>query len=716
MVAATSEAFFDEHRIYGVLKRAGLAVPRHQWLVEAGPVTGFADDEAVVVKGQADGLWHKTEAGAVRFVRGAEVEAVVAEMRPRLKGWRGALVCERVDIARSTMPSEGFVSLAYRQGLWVAVVGLGGLAVEALGAFVPPLMWPLALMSEAQALSELEGHLLGKVWLGAVRGTKPLTTREELARFVAGVWRLWQVAREERLGLIEVNPLVVDGAGRVVALDGVGSGLSVAAAGWIGGERGRRVMPLIAPRRVGLLGIPSGEGPGRVIARNMSISKVEITFVKAGVGETLLGRPCVAELGALRETPLDLLVVAVPARAAVEVIDELIAMGGGAEVVGLVAGGIGDGADREGLGERLAAVLANARAAGRWAPMVVGPNWLGEVVPELALDTTFIPSELWQPRLRPGSLALISQSGAFVLSRLSSRPGLEVAFALTLGNQLDLDAADVLADLPSTVEAVGVYLESLSGDALGRACRAIARLRRRGVRVVVYRAGRSEAGHVAAASHTGAIAGDDRLEVEALSRAGAAIAPTMRAFESALSWLSRYSKVAAGGPTVVSNAGFETVCAADLIELATLDDEARARLAEVLAKHRLDGLVTPRLPLDLTPMAALDAWLEVVEVLGREAKTLVLGLVPFTPKLDRQRVPELVAMLRASPCPVALVIDAGPDGDSLRGPLIASGCLVFSTMEEALSGLVLIARVEAHDGPRVTPQEASPARAEETRA
>lgn len=681
---AGASTFFDEHRIYGVLTRAGLAVPRHEWLIEAGPATGFADDEAVVVKGQADGLWHKTEAGAVRFVRGAEVEAVVAEMRPRLAGWRGALVCERVDIAPSNLPSEGFVSLAYRQGLQVAVLGLGGLAVEALGAFVPPLVWPLELMTEAQALTELEGHLLGRVWLGRVRGTTPLTDREALEQLVAGLWRLGELARREGLGLVEVNPLVVDTAGRILALDGVGAGQ---AHGSASAARRRRVGPLIEPRRVALVGVPSGEGPGRVIAENLIVSKIETIFVKAGAGETLFGRPCVPDLGALSENPVDLLVVAVPAKAALELVEALVAMGGGAEVVGLVAGGIGDGADREGLGERLAAVLESARAAGRWAPTVVGPNWLGELVPALGLDTTFIPRDRWDPRLRPGSLALVSQSGAFVLSRLSSRPRLGLGFALTLGNQLDFDAADVLEDLPENIENVGLYLEGLSGDALGRACRAIARLRRRGVRVLVYRAGRSEAGHVAAASHTGAIAGDDRLEAEALVRAGASIAPTMQAFEAALSWLARYPRVAVAHPTVISNAGFETVCAADLVALATLDDAARSELAAVLKRHRLDGLVAPRLPLDLTPMADVSAWLEVVQTLARDTNTLVLGLVPFTPRLERARVPELVATLSALPCPVAVVIDAGPDGDWLREPLVAGGVLVFTTMEEALAGL-----------------------------
>lgn len=683
-------SFFDEHRIYELLIQAGLKVPLHDWVTTARSSALFALDTEVVVKGQADELWHKSEAGAVRFVRGHEVASTLASMQAALPRWRGALVCERVDIARSALPSEGFVSLAYRQGVWVAVVGLGGLAVEALGELNAPLIWPLSLMTQDDALEELEHHLLGRTWLGTLRGTRALTTLGELETFVAGVWRLASLAAAQGVGLIEVNPLVVDNHGQIVALDGVGAGLGASPP-----PRGpARIETLLSPRRVGLIGVSSGDGPGRVIAANLIRSKIEVIFIKPGVGPTLMGRPCVPDIAALVESPVDVLVVAVPAKAAVGILEALVSQGGGAEVVGLVAGGIGDGADHEGLGAQVATILRQARQDKRWTPTVVGPNWLGEVVPALALDTTFIPAERWNPRLVSGSLALISQSGAFVLSRLAARPGSKVGVALTLGNQLDLDAADVLGSLPSSIEAVGLYLEGLSGDALGRACAAIARLHEHGVRVVVYRAGQSDAGHLAAASHTGAIAGDDRLEVAALTRAGASIASDIRAFESALAWLSAYPKLLPERPLVVSNAGFETVCAADRLPLASLADPGP--LALTLGRHGLGELVAPRLPLDLTPMADLDAWLDVVKVLAAEAslgpacRALVLGLVPFTPRIARDRIHELVLGLLDLTCPVAVVIDAGDQSPWLREPLVSAGILVFASMEEALEGLLAI--------------------------
>ena len=150
--------------------------------------------------------------------------------------------------------------------------------------------------------------------------------------------------------------------------------------------------------------------------------------------DRFLDLPCLPDVAALLHAPVDLLVLALPAALALESVEALIAQGGGATVVALVAGGLGDGADSQGLGERLRKVLNGARREGRWTPALLGPNFLGHVVPHLALNSTFIPEAKWTPPAGGGSLALLSQSGAFLLSRLSSNPALPLGLGLTLGN------------------------------------------------------------------------------------------------------------------------------------------------------------------------------------------------------------------------------------------------------------------------------------------
>ena len=82
-----------------------------------------------------------------------------------------------------------------------------------------------------------------------------------------------------------------------------------------------------------------------------------------------------------------------------EVVEQLCRQGGGATVVYVVAGGLGDGADAEGLGKRLVACLEDHRRAGKWTPALVGPNGLGLYSPDQDLNTLFIPDEKigWKP-------------------------------------------------------------------------------------------------------------------------------------------------------------------------------------------------------------------------------------------------------------------------------------------------------------------------------
>lgn len=174
-------AFVDEAEAYGLLERAGLNPPRHG--VADGPLP-FETGEPVVVKGLGENVWHKSELGAVHFLP-FEKQSVINEikvMRQRVESgghrWLDGLVCEQIDIACCPhLPSEGFVSLSRGEAGWTLLFGFGGLQADALAGLAPPLRWPLAFATPEQALAEFESHLLGRIWLGTLRGTHALTTR-----------------------------------------------------------------------------------------------------------------------------------------------------------------------------------------------------------------------------------------------------------------------------------------------------------------------------------------------------------------------------------------------------------------------------------------------------------------------------------------------------------------------------------------------------------
>lgn len=691
--------FLHEAEVYALAARAGLRPPRHAFIGRDLP---FAPGEPVVLKGLAREVWHKTEAGALRFLAfdRAAFEQAAAEMRARIApdgaSWIGALVCERVAIARSEgLPTEAFVSLTRREGIWSLVIGLGGLQAEALGAHVAPLRWPIAWTSPDAAFTELADHLLGRIWLGRLRGTRPLTTHPQLRRFLEALFALAAIAEAEGLDLVEMNPVVLDPDGEPRPLDGVGQRAVASPAA--PAPPPPFMAALLTPRRVAVAGVSARpDGVGHLIVDNLRAAdwpEGDLVILKPDA-ERLLDLPCVPDAAALAARPVDLLLVALPAPAAVTLLEQLVQQGGGATVVALVAGGLGDGADHEGLGARVRALLDEARADDRWTPAVLGPNFLGHAVPGRRLHTTFIPADRWRPPARPGPLALVSQSGAFVLSRLDRARDLPLGLFCALGNQLDVRLSHLLEGLALHPElgAVAAYVEGFPPGELAATARAAQRLTTSGRTVILYRAGRTAAGEAAAASHTGALAGDLTLEASVLGRAGVRLVDRIADFDSAITWLAHYPTLAPGPVALVSNAGFEAVSGADRLgppyPPASLSHEHTRALEALLARHGLASLVSARLPLDLTPMADLPAYRDALElVLDSEARIVIVGLVPFTRRLDLAALPALTRELRAAADArgkaLALVIDAGPGSV----PTTDLALPLFARVEDALMGL-----------------------------
>jgi acyl-CoA synthetase (NDP forming) len=662
-----------------------------------------------VLKGLADGLWHKSELGAVAFMAydDAAVAREAARMRARAEAaghrWIGALVCERVEAARSEgLPAQGLVSLLRHEAGWIALLGLGGLQAQALSEMAPVLRWPVGLMTPAEALGELKAHLLGRVWLGFLRGTKPLTTERALLEFLEALWRLAGIAEGQGVSLLELNPVAIGPGGRPTPLDAVG----------------RRSPPppprlpppqaflgaVMAPGVVAVAGVSSREeGVGRTILRNLRRCPAlggRIVVVKPGQG-TLDGLPCVPGVAALRTTPVDLLILALPAAVAAEAVSELIAQGGGARVVALVSGGFGDGADSAGRGGRLSAELRRAREAGRWTPAILGPNFLGHWVPAIGLDTSFIPAEK-APLLHPdgGSLVFLGQSGALLLSRLSRHRHIRLRLGVSLGNELDACLSDYLEALASDpgCRAVAAYVEGFRAGDLAATLRAALLLRDRGTTLLLHRGAVTAAGQSAAASHTGAVAGETELERALLGRAGVRFSASIAAFDAALEWLAAHPRLAPAPVALVTNAGFESVNASDALQsslpAARLGPATFRALGEMLEAEGLAGLVPARLPLDLTPMATESAYLRAAEILLREdAGVLVLGLVPFTRNLatdgasGRRFARKLADLSAGTGRPIGIAVDAGPAYEPYREAFAAEGLPVFARVEDALLGL-----------------------------
>ena len=211
----------------------------------------------------------------------------------------------------------------------------------------------------------------------------------------------------------------------------------------------------------------------------------------------VLGHPCVPSVADLPE-PVDAVVMAIPAAAVPAAVEQAGARGcGGAVVIGA---GFAEVAEGVSLQRQL------VDAAMRHDFPVCGPNCNGIVAMHAR-------AALWGDALsprEPGPVALVSQSGNVAVNALATRRGLRFHTVIASGNQAVLGAADYLASLATEADlgAIALYLEDDGGP---RLCEGLAACAESGVPVVVLKVGSSPAGARAAAAHSAALAGDQRI-------------------------------------------------------------------------------------------------------------------------------------------------------------------------------------------------------------
>ena len=209
----------------------------------------------------------------------------------------------------------------------------------------------------------------------------------------------------------------------------------------------------------------------------------------------------------------------------------------------------------------------------------------------------------------PGALGIISQSGnlALELSLLGAQYGIGVSRFASLGNQADVEAAELVDAFAADehTRVIGVYCEDFRD---GRAfARAGAAALERGKQVILLAAGGSEAGARAAASHTGALASDSAA-VEAACRAAGImrVATPKQLIDCALAGLAPH-RPAGRRVAIVGDGGGTGVVTADLVteaglELPTLSPALASRLTDIAPT-----IVTAN-PVDLAGAGEQDFW------------------------------------------------------------------------------------------------------------
>ena len=387
---------------------------------------------------------------------------------------------------------------------------------------------------------------------------------------------------------------------------------------------------LCAPRAIAVFGAsdrPDSVG-GRVLRNILMAGFGGPVFPVNPRHKAVAGRRCfgsIAEIG----QPVDLAVIATPAATVPAIVHDCGEHGVGSAIIH--SAGFAESREKTTGLELETALLAEAR---RYRMRLLGPNCLGLMRPLAKLNATFTNNTA-----RPGSLALVSQSGALCTAILDWAEAHHVGFSsvVSLGEAADLDFGDMLDYLAVDREtrSILLYVEGIrESRRFLSALRVAARLKP----VVVVKAGRHAAGSRAALSHTGALVGADDVFDAALARAGAVRAFTIEQLFAAAELLATEHRVSGNRLAIVTNAGGPGVLAADRaadlgVELPVLSAATTAQLDRVLPPHWSHGNPVDILG-DATPdrfRAAVDACLSdagvdgVLAMLTPQAMTDPLG-------------------------------------------------------------------------------------------
>jgi len=485
---------------------------------------------------------------------------------------------------------------------------------------------------------------------------------------------------------------------------------------------------LLHPRSIGIIGVSAGGmNFGRIILRNLMGSgyqREQLTIIRAGETE-IDGVRCVESLRALTGK-LDLLIVAVAAGAVYALVDEIIATDS-VESVMLIPGSLGETRKSREPAAALAQRINEAHALGA-GPVFLGANCLGVVSHPGSYDSWFIPLErLPKPSKKPErNSVMLSQSGAFMITRISQNPWLDPRYMLALGNQTDLTHGDFLryfCELPE-IETIGIYVEGfrdLDGLDFVRAVRSAVSC---GKQVVVYKAGRTAAGAGGVMGHTASVAGDPVCFESVVSHAGALVASDISDFDDLFQIAGALHGKRIGGTRLgaISGAGFEAVAMADSIAvgdfslaMGALAPATVAKVEEVLAARRLDALVEVRNPIDINPGADDEAHMLIVEAFleDPEIDAVVVGLDPTAPSVralassalrpgydisdPKSTVNLMPPLVRRHDKPVIGVVDGGDLYDEMAGALMDRGVCVFRNSARATRALAryVAARLQA---------------------
>ena len=411
--------------------------------------------------------------------------------------------------------------------------------------------------------------------------------------------------------------------------------------------------------------------------------------------DSIDGLRCYPDIASLPSAP-DVAIVLLGAERAHVAVRDLAARGTAAAIV-LASGYTETGEE----GARRQQQLIEAAGAMR----ILGPNTIGLVnlTDNIVLSAS---GALEMDHFPVGGISVVSQSGGILgalLSRAAPR-GIGLSKLISTSNEVDLDLADFvdhLADDPDT-KVIARYVESVRNPATFRA--AALKAARAGKPVVAFKIGRSEAGARAAVSHTGALAGADRMYDALFKDVGVIRAQTFGDLLDIPAALATGRVLRGNRVAILTSTGGAGTLVSDSLGVSGFDTPAPD--AETAARLRAlqtgDHAALDRNPIDVTlaglqPDLLRGAIMALLDSPSYDALAIIVGSSSLA-------MPELMAgairdCLPSSDKPVIAYVS--PHAPEVAAILTQAGVPAFAAAESctvALDGMLRRTRWVEHEG------------------
>lgn len=364
------------------------------------------------------------------------------------------------------------------------------------------------------------------------------------------------------------------------------------------------IKALFRPRSIAVVGASRTPGKiGHIILKNLKLYGYggKIYPINPSADE-ILG---LKAYPSLLEVPdeVDVAIVSVPASEVPHIIEDCGKKG--VKVAVVITAGFSEVGNVE-LEQKI------VETAKKYGVRILGPNIFGYAYTPAYINATFGPLEISH-----GNIAFITQSGALGIALMGWTKMQEIGLSalFSVGNMADIDVVELseeLAEDPHT-KVIAIYLEGIKPGEGRRFVEKMSEVTRKKP-VVIIKAGRSRRGALAAASHTGSLAGSDALYDAAFKQAGIIRAYTVEELFDISRAFALQPLPQGENTIVITNGGGVGVLATDAAEDNGVKLLEPSNELKEAFKKTMPWFGSPKNPVDLTGQATVENYREALRV------------------------------------------------------------------------------------------------------